>query len=123
MRRKEHRRENADAFTDLLFNVLIGFVFMFAVAFTPQRSVGPGLGQGVLVPAERLEPGQVWTVTVTVNDPWGLSESAEAEIEITNLKPTPAWTTEPEGAIPGTFTTFDGSSSRDRTSTRLHPSH
>ncbi len=32
MRRKEHRRENADAFTDLLFNVLIGFVFMFAVA-------------------------------------------------------------------------------------------
>ncbi len=32
MRRKEHRRENADAFTDLLFNALIGFVFMFAVA-------------------------------------------------------------------------------------------
>ncbi len=32
MRRREHRRENADAFTDLLFNALIGFVFMFAVA-------------------------------------------------------------------------------------------
>ena len=32
MRRKDRRRENADAFTDLLFNVLIGFVFMFAVA-------------------------------------------------------------------------------------------
>lgn len=32
MRLKEHRRENADAFTDLLFNALIGFVFMFAVA-------------------------------------------------------------------------------------------
>ena len=32
MRRKDRRRENADAFTDLLFNALIGFVFMFAVA-------------------------------------------------------------------------------------------
>ena len=32
MRRREHRRDNADAFTDLLFNALIGFVFMFAVA-------------------------------------------------------------------------------------------
>jgi hypothetical protein len=32
MRRREHRRENSDAFTDLLFNALIGFVFMFAVA-------------------------------------------------------------------------------------------
>lgn len=32
MRRREHRRENSDAFTDLLFNALIGFVFMFAMA-------------------------------------------------------------------------------------------
>ena len=86
---------------------------LFSVAWERNGFVVPDLDDEVLVPAERLEPGQVWTVTVTVNDHWGLSESAEAEIEIINLKPTPAWTTEPEGAIPGTFTTFDGSSSSD----------
>ncbi len=32
LRSERKRRESADAFTDLLFNALLGFVFMFAVA-------------------------------------------------------------------------------------------
>jgi hypothetical protein len=32
LRSERRRRESADAFTDLLFNALLGFVFMFAVA-------------------------------------------------------------------------------------------
>ena len=32
MIRKRRRREQTDAFTDLLFNTLIGFVLMFAIA-------------------------------------------------------------------------------------------
>lgn len=32
MRHRRHRPDASDAFTDLLFNALIGFVFMFAVA-------------------------------------------------------------------------------------------
>ena len=32
MLRKRPRRDQTDAFTDLLFNTLIGFVLMFAIA-------------------------------------------------------------------------------------------
>ena len=32
MLRSNRRRDSAEAFTDLLFNALLGFVFMFAIA-------------------------------------------------------------------------------------------
>jgi hypothetical protein len=65
------------------------------------------------VPADRLEPGQEWTVTITANDPWGLSSNASASITIVNLDPEASWSTNPEPPVPGAMVNFDASTSSD----------
>ena len=65
------------------------------------------------VPADRLEPGQEWTVTIAANDPWGLSSNASASITIVNLNPEASWSTSPEPPLPGAMVTFDASTSSD----------
>ena len=66
-----------------------------------------------LVPASRLEPGQLWSVTVFANDPWGLSNSASQSVTIANLPPTAFWSTSPEPPVPGAMASFDASNSSD----------
>jgi hypothetical protein len=73
----------------------------------------PDLDGESLVPAERLEPGQEWQVTVIVNDPWGLSNEASMSITITNLAPIPAWKTLLESPLAGSKVSLDGSDSID----------
>ena len=73
----------------------------------------PDLDGESLVPSDRLEPGQVWQVTVTARDPWGLTNQASEEITISNLPPTALWTTIPEISLSGSMIKFDASSSFD----------
>jgi hypothetical protein len=73
----------------------------------------PDLDGESLVPAERLEPGQEWQVTVIVNDPWGLSNEASMSITIINLAPIPAWNTLLESPLAGSKISLDGSDSID----------
>ena len=73
----------------------------------------PDLDGESSVPAERLEPGQEWQVTVIVNDPWGLSNEASKSIIIINLAPIPAWNTLLESPLAGSIITLDGSDSID----------
>ena len=73
----------------------------------------PDLDGLQLVPASRLEPGQLWTVTVFANDPWGLSSSASQNITIPNLPPVAFWSTSPQPPIPGAMASFDASGASD----------
>ena len=73
----------------------------------------PDLDGQSLITSERLEAGQVWEVTVTVRDPWGLTSHASETIMISNLPPIPAWSTIPEVSLSGSMIKFDGTSSLD----------
>ncbi len=73
----------------------------------------PDLEDTLAIPADRLEPGQSWIVTVTASDPWGLSTISELEIEIANVPPTAMISTSPEPPIAGAFITLDASMSTD----------
>jgi len=73
----------------------------------------PDLDGLQLVPASRLEPGQLWSVTVSANDPWGLSSSASQNVTIPNLPPVALWSASPQPSIPGAMASFDASGSSD----------
>ena len=73
----------------------------------------PDLDDQSLVPSERLEPGQIWEVIVTVRDPWGLTSQTSEIVTISNLPPLPLWSTIPEISLPGSMIEFDGTSSFD----------
>ena len=73
----------------------------------------PDLEDILAIPADRLEPGQSWIVTVTASDPWGLSTISELEIEIANVPPTAMISTSPEPPVAGAFITLDASMSTD----------
>ena len=65
------------------------------------------------VSSSRLEPGQIWNITVIASDPWGLSTSASKEIAISNLPPMAWWSASPEPLIPGAMMSLDGTASID----------
>ena len=71
------------------------------------------LDDQTLVISERLEPGQVWEVTIIVSDPWGLTNQSSETVTISNLPPTPSWSTFPEVSLSGSLIKFDGTSSLD----------
>ena len=73
----------------------------------------PELDGESLVPSERLEPGQIWEVTIIARDPWGLTSQSSALVDVSNLPPIPSWSTIPEISISGSMIMFDGSSSLD----------
>ena len=73
----------------------------------------PDLDGLLLVPLERLEPGQIWEVIVIVRDPWGLTNQSSESITISNLPPIPSWSTIPEIPLSGSMINFDGESSFD----------
>ncbi len=92
----------------------------FEVSWARNGFTVPDLEDALIVPADRLEPGQTWVVTVTASDPWGLSSIAEAEIEITNVAPTALFLTSPEPPIAGAFITLDASMSADLDGDIIH---
>ena len=73
----------------------------------------PDLDSQSVVSSSRLEPGQIWSVTVIASDPWGLSTSASKEIAISNLPPMAWWSASPEPLIPGAMMSLDGTASID----------
>ena len=73
----------------------------------------PDLDGQSVVSSSRLEPGQIWSVTVIASDPWGLSTSASKEIAISNLPPMAWWSASPEPLIPGAMMSLDGTASID----------
>ncbi|RZP11565.1 MAG: hypothetical protein EVA35_00915 [Candidatus Poseidoniales archaeon] len=73
----------------------------------------PDLDGQSVVPSSRLEPNQIWSVTVIANDPWGLTTSTSKEITIANLPPMAWWTTSPELLVPGAMMSLDGTTSTD----------
>jgi len=73
----------------------------------------PDLDGQAVVPSDRLEPGQVWIVTVIAIDPWGLTSSASEQTTIANLPPAADWATSPNPAVPGTQFSLDASTSAD----------
>ena len=73
----------------------------------------PDLDDQSIISSDRLEPGQVWQVTVTVRDPWGLISQASETVTISNLPPMPLWSTIPEVSLSGSMIKFDGTSSFD----------
>lgn len=85
----------------------------FHISWARNGFTVPDLDDSHSVPAERLEPGQIWTSTVTASDPWGVSSEIEAEITIANVPPTALFTTSPEPPIAGAFITLDASMSAD----------
>ena len=85
----------------------------FDISWTRNGFTVPELDGELLVPAERLEPGQTWQVSVTANDPWGLSSTMISEITIANIPPTALPSISPEPPIPGAFTILDASLSQD----------
>ena len=73
----------------------------------------PDLDGQSVVSSSRLEPGQIWNITVIASDPWGLSTSASKEIAISNLPPMAWWSASPEPLIPGAMMSLDGTASID----------
>ncbi|MDP6886027.1 MAG: hypothetical protein QGI58_04000 [Candidatus Thalassarchaeaceae archaeon] len=85
----------------------------FHISWARNGFTVPDLDDSRSVPADRLEPGQTWTTTVTASDPWGVSSEIEAEITIANVPPTALFTISPEPPIAGAFITLDASISTD----------
>ena len=81
MLRSSRRRDSAEAFTDLLFNALLGFVFMFAIAVI---FMNPIAKTGV------IDTKAEYLITVT----WPEGNSSDVD----------TWTQDPAGNISGTPT-------------------
>ena len=73
----------------------------------------PDLDGQSVVSSSRLEPGQIWSVTVIASDPWGLTTSTSKEIAIANLPPLAWWSASPEPLVPGAMMSLDGTASID----------
>ena len=73
----------------------------------------PDLDGQSVVSSSRLEPGQIWSVTVVASDPWGLTTSISKEIAIANLPPLAWWSASPEPLVPGAMMSLDGTASID----------
>ena len=73
----------------------------------------PDLDGQSVVSSSRLEPGQIWSVTVIASDPWGLTTSISKEIAIANLPPLAWWSASPEPLVPGAMMSLDGTASID----------
>ena len=73
----------------------------------------PDLDGQSVVSSSRLEPGQIWSVTVVASDPWGLTTSTSKEIAIANLPPLAWWSASPEPLVPGAMMSLDGTASID----------
>ena len=112
---------NEDATQDALHDLYLhagaddadGLFLIFETTWTRNGFSVPDLDGMQVVPANRLEPGQEWTVTVTANNSWGVTNSASKSITIINLNPDATWTTNPETPVPGAMVSFDASASSD----------
>ena len=85
----------------------------FVVTWARNGFSVPDLNDELTVPTSRLEPGQIWTVTVISSDPWGLNSSNSISIEIANLNPLASYIISPQPPISGAEIVFDASQAID----------
>ncbi len=86
---------------------------LFSISWLRNGFAVPDLENVWLIPAERLEPGQIWTANVLASDPWGLNTSSSLDIEIANTIPQAAYVIDPQPPIAGAYMVIDGSVSND----------
>ena len=73
----------------------------------------PDFDNMTLIPAERLEQDQSWSILVIATDPLGLYTNSYSSVVISNMPPEARITYYPESLTPGAMILFDSSESFD----------
>ena len=102
-----------DLILDVEANDLDGGDLIYNISWHRNGFLVPDLNNYWTVPNSRLEPGQSWSVLVSVYDDLEYNSSSSLYLEIGNINPSANWILNPQTPISGTKIIFDGINSED----------
>ena len=101
-----------DLILEVESNDLDGDILSYNVNWSRNGFLVADLNNLWTIPDSLLEPGQIWSVLVSVFDEMGYNSSSSLSMEIGNINPSAEWTRN-QTPISGTKILFDGSTSED----------